>query len=328
MTIAIKEWPAENIWESGPDSLSLWCHSTAYIEAIARHEGENHRLLSLEDDGEVIGLVTVADRRFRDSVDLYTPYGCQAAFSAGFEPACLDAIKAYSLAKGYTTAYLFIRPMVKGPFEWNAEISEASRYWLVPLLSAGENRVLLKKNVRNASGKRFTDQVRIIVGDSLDTKTTESLFGIYDAMVRDRDASATYFFSQETFAALLCRPNCRIGLAPLDGPIEAFAVFGQGRNTVEYGIAARRGAKPDYSAAIIWSAMLQAISEGKSLMCLGGGISPGDSLDWFKSRFGGLSVPQLCAKMVFDHDKFNRLSGEAGNEARFFPPYFAKRNCC
>jgi hypothetical protein len=136
------------------------------------------------------------------------------------------------------------------------------------------------------------------------------------------EAAERYLYPSEYFAELLGSDRSWLLLASNPEPLAgAIAVASDGLLHYYLGGTADT-ALDDSPMKNLFAAMIELAGELGMPLSLGGGVTPGDSLDRFKQGFANSTAPFRTHEIVCDPEAYERLS--AGRDAGgFFPAYRA-----
>jgi hypothetical protein len=196
----------------------------------------------------------------------------------------------------------------------------------------------LRNHVHIAEGdsgirKRLREQIRrnerrgwnaeVIAGPDADATARSAFERAYaETMVRT-GAAERYLYPSEYFERLLRAERSRLVLASRDGERLAGAIAVASDGYLHYYLGGTADeALEDSPMKNLFAAMISLGSELGLPLSLGGGLSPGDSLDDFKRGFANGEAPFHTHELVCDllaYDDLTARSGPAPEE--FFPAY-------
>lgn len=138
-------------------------------------------------------------------------------------------------------------------------------------------------------------------------------------------ASERYLYDSAYFEAILSSEPAWLLLAGRDGEgPSAGTIAVTSDHYLHYYLGGTRDdALGDSPMKNLFAAMVSLAGELGLSLHLGGGVTPGDSLDDFKRGFANASEPFVTHEVVCDPDAYERLSGAAPTD--FFPAYRAGR---
>jgi hypothetical protein len=138
-------------------------------------------------------------------------------------------------------------------------------------------------------------------------------------------AGERYLFPSEYFERVLAEPSAWLLLAgrEAEGPkAGAIAVTSDGYLHYFLGGTAD-AALEDSPMKNLFAAMISLAGELGISLNLGGGVTPGDSLDNFKRGFANATAPFRTHEVVCDPEAYRELSEGASAPEGFFPAYRA-----
>ena len=154
----------------------------------------------------------------------------------------------------------------------------------------------------------------------------EALLELYPQTVKRVGASSTYHFAPATLEQLAeASGSILLGVEDQSG-VQAVTLFLYTPWAADYFLSASSSQGRKYTRLLVWTAIKTLKQHNVSTLNLGGGVKPGDSLDDFKRRFGGLMVRGQALKQIFDPAGYDYLcakycSGSHG-QIGYFPPYW------
>ncbi len=138
-------------------------------------------------------------------------------------------------------------------------------------------------------------------------------------------ASERYLFESAYFETLLGAEPAWLLLAGREGePASAGAIAVTSDHFLHYYLGGTRDqALGDSPMKNLFAAMISLAGELGISLHLGGGVTPGDSLDSFKRGFANASEPFRTHELVCDPDAYEGLSAGREPSDSFFPAYRA-----
>ena len=156
--------------------------------------------------------------------------------------------------------------------------------------------------------------------------TAAAFEAAYEQTMRRTGASERYLFSSEYFERILSEPSSWLLLAGREGEgpqAGAIAVTSDGYLHYYLGGTADE-ALEDSPMKNLFAAMISLAGELGLPLNLGGGVSPGDSLDRFKQGFANASAPFRTHEVICDPAAYEELTAAAPRAPEgFFPAYRA-----
>jgi hypothetical protein len=135
---------------------------------------------------------------------------------------------------------------------------------------------------------------------------------LYTETMANHHAESFYKFPPSYFLALASLGHhCNMVFAWLDDRLAGASVFLAGHDYAHYHLACTNQTGMKYGAAtlLVVEGAKWAKVRGCRLLHLGGGLSAGDPLEWFKCSFGGSLYRYAYLISVVDRERFNQISG-------------------
>ncbi len=198
----------------------------------------------------------------------------------------------------------------------------------------------LRNHVRIAAGdsgirKRLREQIRRnerrgwlvepIAGPDADDEARATFERAYAETMARTGAAGRYLYSSEYFETLLRSERSWLMIAAREGERLAGAVAVASDGYLHYYLGGTADeALGDSPMKNVFAAMISLGSELGLPLSLGGGLSPGDSLDEFKRGFANAEAPFHTHELICDPAAYEQLaagSDPAGSDPGFFPAY-------
>jgi hypothetical protein len=148
-------------------------------------------------------------------------------------------------------------------------------------------------------------------GEDRDVKSSIDRFSALYAQTMERHHADTFYrFPPSYFSRLTSLGRqCGIVFAWLNDELAGASIFLAGRDYAHYHLAAANeiGLKHRAPTLLVVEGAKWARQQGCKLLHLGGGLSPGDSLEDFKLSFGGQSCHYAYLVYVADQERFEQL---------------------
>ncbi len=250
-----------------------------------------------------------------DLSDAISPYGYPGGSMAGPappEPAAIDW-------SGTGLVSLFLRDRIGadatlggGTVRSEVRIADPS--------AEGGVRKRLREQIR--SNERRGWRIEISEGPDAGPESRAAFERAYGETMRRTEASDRYLYESEYFETLLRSRRSWLLLAGNPEPLAgAIAVASDGLLHYYLGGTAEDGLR-DSPMKNLFAAMIDLAGDLGMPLNLGGGVTPGDSLDKFKQGFANATAAFRTHEVVCDPGAYERLSGgrDAGG---FFPAYRA-----
>jgi hypothetical protein len=145
----------------------------------------------------------------------------------------------------------------------------------------------------------------------------------YDETMARTGAADRYLYPSEYFETILRSPGCRLLIVDRDGAGLAGAIAAESDGYLHYYLGGTADeALDDSPMKNLFAAMIELGGELGLPVNLGGGLTPGDSLEEFKRGFATAEAPFRTHQLVCDPAAYERLSGGA-DAGSYFPAYRA-----
>ncbi|MDD4914445.1 MAG: hypothetical protein PHW13_05330 [Methylococcales bacterium] len=261
-----------------------------------------------------------AERRWLDTVDIFTPGGFTGFASRGHCPGLHADWHALAAERGYVCGYFALHPVLAAQY---ARTTATNDLYLLDL-RIGEAALLEQAdlNVRRAirdwrqSGRPYvTDKQRL----------TAFILEHYATFMQTMQANQAAVWGTETLSAMCADPAVLMaGVADESGicAVYTFAVTPYDAEC-HLNISVRDGRR--YTRALLWWGIRTLTGLNIPWLHLGGGVVRNDAIAQAKQRFRPICLPLLTAREIYRPDEFERLCRNAGRDplsaAGFFPPY-------
>lgn len=148
-------------------------------------------------------------------------------------------------------------------------------------------------------------------GDEPNAQPTLDRFSaLYEQAMESRHADGFYRFPVSYFSRLASLGSrLGIALAWLDDKLAAGSIFLAGRDYAHYHLACGNefGMKHRAATLLVVEGAKWARKQGCKLLHLGGGLNPGDSLEFFKCSFGGRLYQYAYLVSIANPERFEQL---------------------
>jgi hypothetical protein len=190
-------------------------------------------------------------------------------------------------------------------------------------IAAGDGgiRKRLREQIRRNERRGWS--IRLIPGPEVDGEARATFERAYAETMARTGAAERYLYPGEYFERLFGsgRSWLVVGARAGTGLAGAIAVASDGYLHYYLGGTADE-ALEDSPMKNLFAAMIALGTELGMPVSLGGGLTPGDSLDDFKRGFANGEAPFRTHELVCDRAEYERLSAEAGAASEsFFPAY-------
>ena len=263
--------------------------------------------------------------------DLATPVGFGGFAATGALPGLRAAWTEFWRAAGAVSAYVQIHPLtgaalLAGPLaEFAPDAAPGPVTVTLPLAGRSAEDVL--QGMRRDHRSRIRQWLAREGGFELDQEALgEAFVSMFPAVREERGMGALYALPADALRALIAHPSCwMVGARGADGEIEAVSLFLLTETGADYHLNAARGEGRRHARALVWAAILECLERGIPALHLSGGVSAGDSLDEFKTGFGGVRSPSIVLRSVIDPEAYATLCAAAGVKPSsadgYFPAY-------
>lgn len=305
---------AELIADAGAASAApgQFFRSPAFLAA----EGVTHTLSIEGGERPLLLPLVVRSIDSGDRADAISPYGYPGAAGVPETPPDPGAIDWSPTG----LVSIFIRDRIGAPPCLAGATARGEVQLADPRLQSGM-RKRLREQIR--ANERRGWQVGIEPGADALSEDLAAFETAYEQTMRRAGAGERYFFSSEYLRRVLAEPSAwlllagRAGEAPRAG---AIAVTCDGYLHYFLGGTAD-AALADSPMKNLFAAMTSLAGELGLVLNLGGGVSPGDSLESFKRGFANAHAPFHTHEIVCDPDAYEHLSGAVEGTEEFFPAY-------
>lgn len=255
-------------------------------------------------------------------LDVATPYGFSGLTGSGPWPGFAEHWRAFAAERGYVAGYLAINALFGDDSYADPETVTVANETFVLDLAEGVDALWAglstnrKRQLRDWDSGGFETE-----GEELAAFFVEQ----YPMTMERKEAAERHRFGAATLAALCELPNTFLVGARAGGRLESVSIFGHSPHAGDFLFNAALPGCAHHSVALIWSAVHRLAELGVPWLNLGGGMSRGDSLADFKSRFGARPLPMRAVKAVYDapayEDLCRRHGADPGDRDGFFPAY-------
>ncbi len=279
-------------------------------------EGVTHTL-SVEGEGEPLLLPLIV--RSIDSgerADAISPYGYPGAAAVPDPPP--DPVAVDWSATGLVS--VFIRDRI-GATPCLARARARGEVMLADPRRESGVRKRLREQIR--ANERRGWQVGVEPGADAVPADRAAFQAAYEQTMRRARAAERYFFSSGYLERVLSEPSSWLLLAGRAGEAAqagAIAVTCDGHLHYFLGGTADAALR-ESPMKNLFAAMTSLAGELGLVLNLGGGVSPGDSLESFKRGFANAHAPFHTHEIVCDPDAYEHLSGAVEGTEEFFPAY-------
>jgi hypothetical protein len=279
-------------------------------------EGVTHTLAIEADAGELRLPLIVREIEGTDRLDAVSPYGYPGA--SGVRDAPPDPGEIDWGDTGLVS--LFLRDRIGEPPSL-AEGTVRSEVQLVEGESGIRKR--LREQIRRNERRGWLVESR--PGAEVDAAALEGFESAYAETMARAGAGERYLFSTEYFRGILGSERAWLLLASRErGSATAGAIAVVSDGLLHYYLGGTADeALEDSPMKNLFAAMIALAEEHGLPLNLGGGVSPGDSLESFKRGFATGTAPFRTHEVICDPAAYEALSANSSGPAGFFPAYRA-----
>ena len=308
-------------WEAALAGVPhVFGHTWGSCQALALG-GQEAVLYLAEEEGRRL-VCPLIERPFEGRLDVATPYGFSGLTGTGPWPGFSDRWGEFAAERGYVAGYLAINALFgDDSYADPATVTVANQTYVLDL-SRGIDAVWAGLSTNRQRQLRDWEAGSYEYGgEELASFFVEQ----YPLTMERKGAAERHRFPAATLAALCEAPNTFLVGARVKGRLESVSIFGHSPHAGDFLFNAALPGCAHHSAGLIWSAVHRLVELGIPWLNLGGGMSPGDSLADFKSRFGATPLPMRAVKAVYDppayEDLCRRYGADPGDRDGFFPAY-------
>jgi Acetyltransferase (GNAT) domain len=294
---------------SASSDAGQFFRSPAFLEA----EAVTHTLV-VEGGAELRLPLIVRQIEGTDRLDAISPYGYPGADRAPDDPPDPDSIdwSGTGLVSIFVRDRLGDRPcLARGTVRSHVHLADGEKGVRKRL------REQIRRNLREGW------ETRLVPGREVEMGQLRSFDHAYGETMARTGAAERYLYPTSYFARLLLSEPSWLILAERDGEALAGAIVGASDGYLHYYLGGTADEALDDSPMknLFWA----MIAKGEELALpvnLGGGVTPGDSLDDFKRGFANGEAPWHTHQVICDAAAYEELSAAAGDApSGFFPAY-------
>ena len=280
-------------------------------------EGVTHTLRIESGTGELLAPLVVRGVEGSDARDASSPYG-YPGFD-GPSDLALDPTDVDWSATGLVSIFIRHRldrdPPLRGATGRNiVQVADPA----LPRKSRATDRRQIRRNAEAGY------EVGRAPGPSASAEDRVSFMAVYAQTMDRAGAGERYRFDAEYFAELFAYEDSSLFLAEAPGgEVAAASLVARGDAMLHYYLSGTAdGFLSDAPMKNLVAAIVEYGEQRELPVNLGGGLSPGDSLEEFKRGFANRTEPFRTSEIVCDPAEYERLS--AGRDSGdFFPAYRA-----
>jgi hypothetical protein len=294
---------------AGASDAQQFFRSPAFLEA----EAVTHTL-AIDGEAEVRLPLIVRAIEGTDLLDGISPYGYPGADEASEDPPDPAGID----WSGSGLVSIFIRDRIgdrrcfaDGTVRTHVHVAE------------GESGVRKRLREQIRRNERRGWEIRVVPGHEVEIGQLRDFERAYAETMARTGAAERYLYPTSYFGRLLLSERSWLLLAEREGEVQAGAISAASDGYLHYylGGTADDGLRDSPMKNLFW-AMIALGGEIGLPVSLGGGVTPGDSLDKFKRGFASSEAPWHTHELICDPDAYAELSKSAGDAPKgFFPAY-------
>jgi len=283
--------------------------------------GDPAALYVADGEGEKIACPLI-EREIDGRLDIATPYGFSGLTGTGPWPGFTDRWQKFADSRGYVAGYLAVNALFgDDTYADPATVTVANETYVIDLRDGVEGAWSRLSTNRRRQLREWRAEDYDLDGEGL----AEFFVSQYPETMERKGAAARHRFPAATLTALCELPDTFLVGARGERGIESVSLFGWTPHAGDFVFNAALPGCAHHSVPLIWSAVHQLVERGVPWFNLGGGMSPGDSLADFKSRFGATPRPMRAVKAVYDQPAYEELCRRHGGDPRdrdgYFPAY-------
>lgn len=307
----IREYSADDWavsgYQAGASFLPVYFRPD-YLDAVS---GENREYRVIEiSDGSSTCYSGIEFRSYDGKhYDCYSPYGFGGMFGNP-TTTMIEAYKKFLEGKGLVAAYLSSYP------------SESVRNErIIGYVDLSLDDQEYRRKIRKSYLQEIRKQESFLGGE-ICIETSIDLDDFYECYLSNKGqqgASSVYYLKKEIFIKICDSPSANV-ISIKHGRNQLYSCFLTSGRKSEYYISAHRYSGYNYSKLAVYLASLRLrhYSDGINL---GGGIVPGDSLEFFKLGMASNKHYTFAFKWVLNQDLYSALS-ETCSSSEYFPAYW------
>ena len=265
-----------------------------------------------------------SERKFDDTVDIFTPYGYSGFIESNFIPNFSDHWNNFTKSRGYVCGYFALNPILSHPAYFSKDkFSKTTSVYILDLTLPEDK---LYQNITTNGKRKLKNWNKTNSSIVTDKNILKDYFlELFPLTMKRVDATDLYNYSEEALSFLMDQNNCLLIGAEQKGKIEAISLFVYTPYVADYFFNASLVEGRFHSARLIWEAALRLKLKNIPFLNLGGTESAGDGLSRFKEMFGGKKYVFQYLKQIYDKGKYIELCKNNGVDPNlsynYFPSY-------
>lgn len=316
-------------WHDATSGVETWpAHTHWYNQAISATTENDIFLYYFRAETGAVTVAPICRRWFGDNADIYSPYGnggfARSGDFNGFWPAHRDfmmdqGIVCANISLNQYSPALELFPTASVELLKPVFVIDTTKDLQDLWQSFGRNNRRHLKNWRASESAEFVEDHAQLV---------DAFLRLYPDFSERLGVKPRHRLDHDTLRLLLENPeNAKlIGVRDIGGEISLVRCFLYTGTNADAFLEASTPDGRGHSRAVYWRAYEWAHNFGIRRLNLSGGISAGDSLEFFKKDLGGDRHSLYRTRLIYDQDRFKALCEQTGNSAEilpgaFFPPY-------
>lgn len=313
-------------WRSALDNVPHGiAHTFDFVTLMGRAKNARPFLLVAENDrGKVI--CPLAERRFQDVPDVFTPYGISGFAGHGDLSGFPQAWENFAKEHDYVAAYVLQNPLL-APADiagWiSAESGEARETYWIDLTGTEDERLSRVSRRKRGALRKWLGAA---APETDRQKLADAFVGLYPGFMAQRGAGSAYRYTPEELTLLVSLPGTFLtGVCNARGEVCCVALFGMTAHSGDYLFMVSNEDGQEHGSGVLWLGLRHMASLQVPHCHLGGGIAEGDGVAEFKRRLGGQPLALHAVQQVFNAGRYRSLCREAGcrpGSTAYFPAYY------
>lgn len=262
-----------------------------------------------------------SERRWLDSVDIFSPAGFSGFVSSGPVRALRDHWRRFVRQREYVCGYFALHPVLAERSAHDNLHTSNNLYVLDVSIGVTELLRLASANVKRSMQAWAKSDLQFVEDREL---LTGFITQHYRAFMRQKNASSTVLWNDETLHMICADPAVlMVGVEDEYGLciVSAFATSPHGAEYL-FNVNLREGRQ--YTAAVIFWCAQQLEHTQLQWLNLGGGIRPHDSIAKAKERYRPQCLPFYNAKEIYDQALYRQLCLHAEQSPEDIGGYFPR----
>jgi len=273
--------------------------------------------------GKSSAIVPLISRSFEGQQDLVTPYGYSGIIFKNFSNLLLNKIYNYFCSQSFICSYI-----VNSPISNDLEPMKHSSFYDKNSCFIIDCSLSIESLTTNIVGRRRS-QVKL-KNDCEFIYEKKELKGeflkLYKLSMQAKEVSGYHLFSDDMVNSLISSSKTFLIGLKSGGKLLSISLFGRTDYACDFILNGATHDGRKFSSAILWEAVKITKSNKIPYFNLGGGLVMNDSLDQYKSKFGGFRKQFGAFREVHDKVGYSRILEQKNielddNYNGFFPAY-------